>query len=164
MKTVILSHRWLKRSTLVLLLFCFWILGEAVALAATIPVGTTIVVTMAGPLSSHERPGRTFETKLATDLKAGGKTVAPAGTIIYGVVEKSRNPVGVRTRSEPLTLNLKSIAINGQRIPIKTTGGVAPETVSGFTGLQKRTGVSAGKGVLQGGTKLQFRLAEPLNL
>jgi hypothetical protein len=119
---------------------------------------------MVGPLSTHERPGRTFETKLAADLNAGGKTVAPAGTIIFGVVEKSRNAMGVRSTSEPLTLNLKSIAINGQRIPIKTTGGVAPETVSGFTGLQKRTGVSAGKGVLQGGTKLQFRLAQPLNL
>jgi hypothetical protein len=164
MKTVILSNRGPKRSTFLLLPFCFWILGQPVALAATIPTGTTIVVTMVGPLSSHERPGRTFETKLATDLKAGGKTVAPAGTIIFGVVEKSRNAMGVRTTTEPLTLNLKSIAINGQRIPIKTTGGVAPETVSGFTGLQKRTGVSAGKSVLHGGTKLQFRLAEPLNL
>ena len=164
MKTIILSHRWPKRSTFVLLLFCFWILGQAVAPAATVPAGTTIVVKMVGPLSTHERPGRTFETKLATDLRAGGKTVAPAGTIIFGVVEKSRNPVGVRSTSEPLTLNLKSIAINGQRIPIKTTGGVAPEAVSGFTGLKVRTGVSAGKGVLHAGTKLQFRLAQPLNL
>jgi hypothetical protein len=164
MKIAILPQRWPKRSMFFLLPFCFWILGQAVALAATIPTGTTIVVTMVGPLSSHERPGRTFETKLATDLKAGSKTVAPAGTIIFGVVEKSRNAMGIRTTSEPLTLNLKSVAINGQRIPIKTTGGVAPDTVSGFTGLQKRTGVSAGKGVLQGGTKLQFRLAQPLNL
>jgi len=163
MKTVILSG-WPERSTFFLLPFCLWILGQAAVLATTIPAGTSIVVTMVGPLSSHERPGRTFETKLATDLKASGKTVAPAGTIIFGVVEKSRNAMGVRSTSEPLTLNLKSIAINGQRIPIKTTGGVAPETVSGFTGLQKRTGVSAGKGVLHGGTKLQFRLAEPLNL
>jgi hypothetical protein len=163
MKIVILSHRP-KRSTFFLLLFCFWILGQAVALAATIPAGTSIVVTMVGPLSSHERPGRTFETKLATDLKAGGKTVVPAGTIIYGVVEKSRNPMGRTTTTNPLTVNLKSIAINGQRIPIKTTGGVAPETTGMFTGLQKRTGVSAGKSILDRGTKLQFRLAEPINL
>jgi hypothetical protein len=164
MKTVILSCRWPKGSTFVLLPFCFWILGQAVALAATIPAGTTIVVTMVGPLSSHERPGRTFETKLATDLKTGGKTVAPAGTIIFGVVQTSRNRMGVGSTSEPLTLNLKSIAINGQRIPIKTTGGVAPETFGAFNSLQKRTGVSAGKSVLQRGTKLEFRLAQPLNL
>ena len=163
MKTIILYRRWPTNSTFVLLAFYFLTLGQAVALAATIPAGTTIVVTMVGHLSSHERPGRTFETKLATDLKAGGKTVAPAGTIIYGVVEKSRNAMGVRSTSEPLTVNLKSIAINGQRIPIKTTGGVAPETMSGSTGLQKRTGVSAGKSVLQSGTKLEFRLAQPLN-
>jgi hypothetical protein len=164
MKIVILSHRWPKRSTFVLLPFCFWILGQAVAPAATIPAGTTIVVTMVGPLSTHERPGRTFETKLATDLKAGGKTVVPAGTIIYGVVEKSRNPMGRTTTTNPLIVNLKSIAINGQRIPITTTGGVAPETTGAFTALQKRTGISAGKGILDRGTKLQFRLAEPINL
>ena len=164
MKTIILSHRWPKRSTLVLLLFCFWILGQVAALAATIPAGTSLVVTTVGPLSSHERPGRTFETKLATDLKAGGKTVVPAGTIIYGVVEKSRNPMGVVTASDPLTVNLKSIAINGQRIPIKTTGGVAPETFGAFTARRKSAGVSAGKSILQRGTKLGFRLAQPLNL
>jgi hypothetical protein len=164
MKAVILSNRWPKRSTFVLLPFCFWILGQVAALAATIPTGTSLVVTTVVPLSSHERPGRTFETKLATDLKAGGKTVVPAGTIIFGVVEKSRNPMGIRTTSEPLTVNLKSIAINGQQIPIKTTGGVAPETLSGFMGVQKRTDASAGKSILQRGTKLQFRLAQPLNL
>jgi hypothetical protein len=114
-------------------------------------------------LSSHEKPGRTFETKLATDLKAGSKTVVPAGTIIYGVVEKSRNPI-VRTATAPLTVNLKSIAINGQRIPIKTTGGVAPETSGAFSAQQRITGTSAGKGVLERGTKLEFRLAQPLNL
>jgi hypothetical protein len=164
MKTVILSHRWQKRGAFVLLLFCFWILGQAVALAATIPAGSTIVVTLVGPLSTHERPGRTFETKLAADLKAGGKTVAPAGTIIFGVVEKSRNAMGVRSTSEPLTLNLKSIAINGQRVPIKTTGAVSPETLSGFTARHKTSGVTAGKSILERGTKLEFRLAEPLQL
>jgi hypothetical protein len=163
MKTVILSHRWLTRSVFVLFLFCFWILGQAVSPAATIPAGTTIAVTMVGPLSSHERPGRTFETRLANDLKAGGKTVAPAGTIIYGVVETSRNQLS-RTTTKPLTVNLKSIAINGQRVPIKTTGGVSPETLSGFTARHKTSGVTAGKGILQRGTKLEFRLAEPLQL
>ena len=147
----------------VLFPFCFWILGQAVGLAATIPAGTTIVVTTVEPLSSHESPGRTFETKLTNDLKAGGKAVVPGGTIIYGVVEKSRKPIG-RTASEPLTVNLKSIAINGKQIPIKTTGGVAPETMGRFSSVQRRTGTSAGKSILQRGTKLEFRLAQPLNL
>jgi hypothetical protein len=164
MKTVILFHSWLNKITFVLLLFCFWILAQVATLAATVPAGKALVVTTVGSLSTHEKPGRTFETKLAHDLKAGGKTVVPAGTIIYGVVEKSRNPIGRTTTTNPLIVNLKSIAINGQRIPITTTGGVAPETMSAYNSLQKRTGITAGKGVLQRGTKLGFRLAEPLNL
>jgi hypothetical protein len=65
-------------------------LGQAVALAATIPAGTTIVVTTVDSLSSHERPGRTFEAKLAGDLKAGGKAVVPvAGREWHG--EQPRN-------------------------------------------------------------------------
>ena len=162
MKTTNLLHRRLMTSTLVLVAFCIWIATQAVSSAATIPAGTTIVVSTVDALSSHESPGRTFKTKLATDLKAG-KTVVPAGTIVYGVVETSRNPM-VKTTTKPLTVNLKSIAINGQRIPIKTTGGVSPETLSAFTTQQKRTGVSVGKGIVERGTKLEFRLAQPLNL
>jgi len=163
MKTLIFTHRWPKRSAFVLLSFCFLILGQAVALAATIPAGTTIVVTTVDALSSHESRGRTFKTKLATDLKAGGKTVLPAGTIVYGVVETSRNPM-VKTATNPLTLNLKSVETNGRRIPIKTTGGVSPETLSAVTAQQKRHDVSIGKGIVGRGTKLEFRLAQPLNL
>ena len=162
MKTVFLSHRWPK-SAFVVFSFCFWILGQAAALAATIPAGATIVVTTVDALSSHESRGRTFKTKLAADLKAGGKTAVPAGTIVYGVVEASRNPM-VKTTTSPLTVNVKRVAINGQKIPIKTTGGVSPETLSAFTTQQKRTGVSVGKGIVERGTKLEFRLAQPLNL
>lgn len=163
MKTTNLLHRRLMTSTLVLVAFCFWIATQDVSSAATIPAGTRIVVATVDALSTHESPGRTFKTKLATDLKAGGKTVLPAGTIAYGIVETSRNRM-VKTTTNPLIVNLKSVAINGKQVPIKTTGGVAPETVSAYTTQQKRHGVSAGRGVLERGTKLEFRLAQPLNL
>jgi hypothetical protein len=163
MKTNHYPKRVLKSTAFLIAIFLVWIAPHAMSVAATVPAGTTVVVTMVDPLSSHESRGRTFKTKLATDLKPGGKTVVPAGTIIYGVVETSRNPM-VKTTTNPLTVNLKSIAINGQRIPIKTTGAGSPETVSAFTAQQKRRGVSVGKGIAERGTRLEFRLAEPLNL
>ena len=152
-----------RRNIFVAAIFLVWMASHARSLAATVPAGTTVVVTTIAPLSSHESRGRTFKTKLAADLKAGGKTVVPAGTTIYGVVETSRNQLS-RTSTKPLTVNLKSVAINGQRVPIKTTGGVSPETLGAYTNVQKRTGVSAGKSIVPRGTKLEFRLAEPLNL
>jgi hypothetical protein len=78
-------------------------------------------------------------------------------------VESSRNSM-VKTATSPLTVNLKSVSINGRQVPVKTTGAVSPETVSSLNGVEKRRDISAGKGVLERGTKLEFRLAEPLNL
>jgi hypothetical protein len=136
---------------------------NAHCLAATIPAGTAIVVTTVDSLSSHESRGRIFKTQLAADLKSGGKTVVPAGTTVYGVVETSRNQLGATTTNQ-LGVNLQSIGYNGRRVPIKTTGAVSPDTFSAHAGLQKRTGVSAGRSIVDRGTKLQFRLAEPVNL
>src|SRR4051812_34111703 len=156
--------RSLKMSTLIATIFVVWMVPHARSVAATVPAGTAIVVTMAGPLSSHESRGRTFKTELAADLKAGGKTVVPAGTTIFGVVEKSRKQLGAATTTSPLTVNLQSVVINGKQVPIKTTGGVSPETVGSHTNLQRRTGTTVGRSVLSRGTKLAFHLAEPLNL
>lgn len=148
---------------LLVVFYCAWIAVQAVLPAATIPAGTTVRVTMTDALSSHASPGRTFKTKLTSDLNANGKTVVPAGTVIFGVVETSRNAPG-RTSTKPLMVNLTNIVINGQRVAIKTTGAVAPESFSARAGGQRVTGVSAGKSVVQAGSKLEFRLAEPLNL
>lgn len=140
-----------------------WIALQAATFAATVPAGTAIVVTTVDNLSTHESPGRSFRTKLASDLKSGGKTVLPAGTVILGVVEKSRNPM-VKTTTNPLMVNLKSVSVNGRKVPIKTTGAVAPETVSANNAVERRMGFTAGKGILKSGMPLEFRLAEPLNL
>jgi hypothetical protein len=142
---------------------CLWTAAQGMSIAATIPAGTTVVVTTVDALSSHESPGRTFKTKLATDLRAGGKTVLPAGTVIFGVVEASRNAM-VKTTSNRLTVNLRSVSINGRQVPVKTTGPLGPDTLSAVTPRQKVTGVSAGKSVLPRGTKLEFLLAQPLKL
>ena len=163
MKTNDYSKRSPKISAFITAIFLVLIAPHAQSLAATVPAGTLLIVTTTGALSSHESRGRTFKTVLAIDLKAGGKTVAPAGTTIFGVVEASRNQMS-RTSTSPLIVNLQSIEINGQRIPVKTAGGVTPETFGAYEGLKKRSGISAGKSVLPRGTKLEFRLAEPLDL
>src|SRR5437899_2174451 len=83
--------------------------------AGTVATGTTVVVTMSDALSTHERPGRTFRTKLTHDLTAGGKVVVPAGTVFIGVVETSRNSM-IKTTTQPLSINLKSAQINGRSV------------------------------------------------
>ena len=140
-----------------------WISAEHASFGATVPAGTTVVVTTVDALSSHEKPGRPFKAKLMTDLKAGGQTVVPAGTVIFGVVETSRNPM-VKTTSSPLTVNLRNVSINGRRVAIQTTGALGPDTLSAVSPRQKITGVSVGKSILPRGTTLQFRLAQPLTI
>jgi hypothetical protein len=130
---------------------------------ATIPAGTVMIVSMADALSSHERPGRTFKATLANNVTGGGKVVLPAGTTCIGVVATSRNAM-VKTTTSPLTIDLKSVSINGRNVPVKTTGAVAPDSASAAHGVKVRTGVTAGGSVVQHGTKLQFRLAQPLTI
>src|SRR5438067_7456022 len=152
--------RSLKGSVFVSAIFLVWMAPHTRCLAATVPAGTTVTVTTVDALSTHENRGRTFKTKLATDLKTGGRTAVPAGTIILGVVESSRNSM-VKATTSPLSVNLKSVSINGRQVAIKTTGAVSPGTVSSLNGVEKRRDISAGKGLLERGTRLEFRLAEP---
>ena len=153
----------MNRKKYLVIFLCVWSAAQAISVAATIPAGTPVVVTTVDALSSHESPGRPFKTKLASDLKAGGKTVLPAGTVILGVVENSRNTMA-KTTTNRLAVNLRSVSMNGREVPIKTTGALGPDTLSAVTPRQKITGVSAGKSVLPRGTNLEFVLAEPLNL
>jgi len=136
---------------------CVWI---ATSFAATIPAGTTLVVRTVDNISSHDRVGKTFTAKLDQDVAVNGKAVLPAGTKVFGRVETSR---GNRRSSNPLTVNLTSISIGGRTIPIKTDGAFQLEAKPN-TARQLRTGVSVGPFRVAPGTKMQFRLAQPLNV
>jgi hypothetical protein len=82
-----------------------------------------------------------------------------AGTQASGKIIASRANV---RRSEPLTLELTSISVNGRNVAIKTNGfqpGSGPRT-----GRQARHGHTAGTLTVTPGTKMQFQLAAPLSL
>ena len=127
--------------------------------AATIPAGTTLNVSTASSISSQDPVGRTFAAKLDQGVAVKGTVLLKAGTKAFGKIKSSRaNP----RKSEPLTLELTSISVNGRKVPVKTNSfqpGSSPRT-----GRQAFYGHTAGTLTVTPGTKIQFQLAAPLNL
>jgi hypothetical protein len=136
---------------------CAWI---ASSFAATIPVGTTLVVSTLNTIHSNDRVGRTFTAQLDQDVTVNGKVLLPKGTKVLGKIEASQaNP----RNSQPLTLNLTGVSLNGRTIPIKTVSGFQLENIA-KVGRARARGVSVGPFVAPHGTKMEFRLAQPLNV
>jgi hypothetical protein len=134
--------------------------GITSSFAATIPAGTTLVVRTLDTIHSTDRVGRTFTAELDQDVAVNGKAVLRAGTKVFGRIEASQaNP----RNSRPLTLNLTGISVIGRTIPIKTVSGFQLENKA-KTGRAKLRGISVGPYVAPHGTKMQFRLAQPLNV
>src|SRR5213080_27584 len=127
--------------------------------AATIPAGTTLAVQTVSSISSQDPMGRSFAAKIDQDVAVKGTVVLKAGTTAFGNIKSSRaNP----RKSEPLTLELTSISVNGRNVPVKTNSfqpGSSPRT-----GRQAFYGHTAGTLTVTPGTKMQFQLAAPLNL
>ena len=99
--------------------------------------------------------GRTFAVQIDQDVAVKGKVVVKAGTKAFGKIKSSRaNP----SKSEPLTLELTSISVNGHNVAVRTNSvqpGSPPRTAR-----QARHGFTAGKLVVSPGTKMQFQLAQ----
>jgi hypothetical protein len=127
--------------------------------AATIPAGTVLNVKTASSISSQDPAGRTFAAQLDQDVAVKGQVLLKAKTQAFGKIKSSRaNP----RKSEPLTLELTAIAVNGRNVNVKTNSvqpGNPPRT-----GRQARYGHTAGTLTVTPGTKMQFQLAAPLNL
>jgi hypothetical protein len=127
--------------------------------AATIPAGTTLTVSTASSISSQDRVGRTFAAHIDQDVAVKGTVLLKAGTKTFGKIKSSRaNP----RKSEPLTLELTSVAANGRNVVVKTNSvqpGNPPRT-----GRQARYGHTAGTLVVSPGTKMQFQLMQPMTL
>jgi hypothetical protein len=123
--------------------------------AATIPAGTTLSVSTASSISSQDPVGRTFAAQLDQDVAVKGTVLLKAGTKAFGKIKSSRaNP----RKSEPLTLELTSISVNGRNVAVKTHSvqpGSPPRT-----GRQARYGHTAGTLTVTPGTKMQFQLAQ----
>jgi hypothetical protein len=129
--------------------------------AATVPAGALLIVRTTGAISSHATPGRSFTAKLDRDVVINGNAALRAGTQFSGIIASSRGSRST-TSSQPLTLNLTAVAANGRMVPIKTTGGVQPHAAK--TTRQSRGGFTFGESIFPAGTRLEFRLAQPLHL
>ena len=126
---------------------------------ATIPAGTMLTVRTVSSISSKDAVGRTFAAQVDQDVDVKGKVLLKAGTKTFGRIKSSRaNP----RRSEPLTLELTSISVNGRNVAVKTNSvqpGSPPRTAQ-----QVRHGFTAGTLVVNPGIKMQFQLAQAATL
>ena len=127
--------------------------------AVTIPAGTVLSVQTVSVISSQSVVGRSFEAKLAHNLSVKGNVVAPAGAKAFGKITSSRaNP----RRSEPLSVELASLEVNGRRVPVKTSS-VDPQS-SLQSAIKAHTGFTAGTTVVNPGSRMQFQLLQPVTL
>lgn len=134
-----------------------WISAASLSLAGTIPAGTLLMARTVEPVSSHERAGAPFKAELERDVVIKGKVLLPAGTPVIGVVETS---LGTRPSSSALTVNLKTISINGRGVPVHTTGAYRLDRHKTKSGIS----VSGRPWNFPYRTRLAFQLAQPINL
>ena len=139
----------------VLIALCIGFACAKLSAAATIPAGTPIVVQTNAPISTHATPGNHFTATLAQNL--GG---VRAGALCQGTIRASRGSRST-TSTSPLTLVLTAISANGHKVKIKTDS-VQPQ--GAHTTSTRRGSFSVGEDVFPAGTRLEFRLSQPVNL
>jgi hypothetical protein len=148
----------LTKSIPVISVICACVAASSVN-AATIPAGTTLTVSTVSLITSQSVVGRSFEAKLAQDVSAKGNVLLKAGTRVFGKIASSRaNP----RKSEPLSVELASLEVNGRRIPVKTNS-MEPHGPP-QTARQAHYGHTAGTTVVNPKTLLQFQLLQPVTL
>jgi hypothetical protein len=84
-----------------------------------------------------------------------------AGTNVSGRIQSSRSSTS-RHRSQPLSLQLTSVSMNGRNVAIRTNS-FQPEA-PGTTAAQRRRGFTAGETVVTPGTRMQFQLTQAATL
>jgi len=130
------------------------------ALAVTIPAGTTLLVRTLQGISSGDMAGTSVRMQLDKDVIVKGAVALPAGTKISGRVESSKRGL---TRDQKLTVNITDAQAQGRMVTMKTT--IAVELQNPYARTTQR-GVTVSKYSYQvpAGTKVQFRLAQPLQI
>ena len=127
--------------------------------AATIPAGTTLAVKTVSLITSQDSVGSSFEGKIAQNVSVKGTVLLKAGTKAFGKVRSSRrNP----RKSEPLSVELASVSVNGRNVAVKTSP-VQPHGPP-QTARQAHYGHTAGTTVVNPQTLLQFQLLQPVTL
>jgi len=129
------------------------------AFGVTIPAGTPLVVRTLHGISSIDAPGTPFPARLDKNVVVNGKVVLPVGTKVSGKVATSKR---THTSSQRFSVDITHVEVGGRSLPIKTAAAVGLEN----TAYQTRRGVSVSTASYQvpSGRKIEFRLAQPLNL
>jgi hypothetical protein len=126
----------LKKSTPLIAAMCGCI-AAASSSAGTIPAGTTIPVRTVSLITSQDAVGSSFEAKIAQDVSVKG---------------------GVLRKSEPLTVELTSVSVNGRNVAIKTNS-MEPHGPP-QSARQAVYGHTAGTTVVNPQTLLHFQLLQ----
>jgi hypothetical protein len=153
----------------------------------TLPAGTTLLIRMMDSISSKNKTGASFTTKLEYDLVVNGVKAVPAGTVIYGKVQNAKQ-AGRAFGKSTLDLRLTQLVPNGSPIPIVTSGyqqagdasikkaakgaaaGAAVGAIAGDAGKGAAIGATASllkKGdtvTIPPGTLLEFSLNQPVTI
>jgi hypothetical protein len=137
-------------------------LAVQASFAVTIPAGTTLVVRTLHNISAVDAPGKAVAMQLDKNVVVNGKVALPAGTRISGRVETSKR-THLPTRSQKLTVNIIDAQFHGRTVAIKTTGAANLENPLART-TQRGVQVSTFSYVVPVGTRIQFRLAQPLGI
>ena len=149
-----------------------------------------LLVRMMDSISSRNRVGSTFTTKLEYDLVVGDSVAIKGGTKIYGKVKsatQARRAIGRST----LDIRLTQLMINGKPVPFTTSaykaageasikkaargaaaGAIIGSIADGSDGAGKGAAIGATLGALRKGQTvtitpgalLEFNLAQPLKL
>lgn len=130
--------------------------------AVTIPAGTTLVVRTLHNVFTGDAPGKAVAMKLDQDVTVNGKVALPAGTKISGQVVTSKR-TGSITRSADLTVNITDAQVHGRTVAIKTTGAVSLGNPLART-TRRGVSVSTYNYPVPMGTRIQFRLAQPVQI
>jgi hypothetical protein len=150
----------MKRHTLIWIgIASLAFLAVDTAFGVTIPAGTPLVVQTLHNISSIDAPGTRFPAQLEKEVVVNGKVVLPVGTKVSGQIATSKR---THTSSQRLSVDITSVQVGGRSLPIKTAGAIGLEQSTHKT----RRGVSVSSYSYQvpSGRKIEFRLAQPLNL
>lgn len=125
--------------------------------AATVPAGTVLIVQTLNAVVSTDTPGTRFAAALANNVMVNGKVVLPAGTKLSGKIVTSKRTV---SSSQRLTVNLTEVQAGGHAVPIKTDAIPLSNDYKTKRGIE----VSRGAYTVPAGKRIEFHLAQPLNL
>lgn len=118
----------------------------------TVPAGTIFMVRMYDSVDTvHHKAGHRWTATLEANLSADGQTVAPRGSVVYGVIEQAES-AGRLVGKSSLVLQPTSILIGSDMFPI-VSGEIKAVASSGAgKNTLGRTARGAAIGALIGGS------------